>query len=116
MGRETSERIAANVQREVAKQVAIMTERFDELEERFEALTEMLVDRVPAAASVVRNRRPEDSSEEGAGEEGRGEGAGEEGSGQEGAGQEGAREEGAGQESAPTKKSTAKKASGAAGS
>jgi polyhydroxyalkanoate synthesis regulator phasin len=53
-GRETSERIAATVQREVSKQVGIMTERFDELEQRFEALTEMLVDRVPAAGTVVR--------------------------------------------------------------
>jgi len=53
-GRETSERITANVQREVAKQVAIMSERFDELEKRFEALTELLAERVPAAAVVVR--------------------------------------------------------------
>jgi len=53
-GRETSERIAANVQREVSKQVAIMTERFDELEARFETLTELLVERVPAAARVVK--------------------------------------------------------------
>ena len=37
-GRETSERIAANVQREVAKQVALVSERFDELEQRLEAL------------------------------------------------------------------------------
>ena len=60
-GRETSERIAANVQREVAKQVAIMSERFDELEERFEALTEMLAERVPsasAARSSSGRRRP----------------------------------------------------------
>ena len=53
-GRETSERITANVQREVAKQVAIMSERFDELEKRFEALTESLSARVPAAGVVVK--------------------------------------------------------------
>ena len=53
-GRETSERITANVQREVAKQVAIMSERFDELEKRFEALTESLAARVPAAGVVVK--------------------------------------------------------------
>ena len=52
-GRETSERIAANVQREVAKQVASMSERFDELEKRFEALTEMLAERVPSASALV---------------------------------------------------------------
>ena len=52
-GRETSERIAANVQREVSKQVAIMSERFDELEKRFEALTEMLAERVPSASALV---------------------------------------------------------------
>ena len=52
-GRETSERIAANVQREVSKQVASMSERFDELEKRFEALTEMLAERVPSASAFV---------------------------------------------------------------
>src|SRR5688500_343990 len=46
-GRETSERISANVQREVARQVGWMSERFDELEDRFEALAEMLADRAP---------------------------------------------------------------------
>ncbi len=44
---------AANVQREVSKQVAIMSERFDELEKRFEALTEMLAERVPSASALV---------------------------------------------------------------
>src|SRR6187431_1372032 len=52
-GRETSERISANVQREVSKQVAIMSERFDELEKRFEALTEMFAERVPSASALV---------------------------------------------------------------
>jgi polyhydroxyalkanoate synthesis regulator phasin len=52
-GRETSERITANVQREVAKQVEIMSARFDELEKRFEALTEALAERVPSASALV---------------------------------------------------------------
>ncbi len=56
-GRETSDRISANVQREVAKQVGWLSERFDELEDRFEALAETLADKAPkAAVSVVATR------------------------------------------------------------
>jgi polyhydroxyalkanoate synthesis regulator phasin len=56
-GRETSERISANVQREVAKQVSWFSERFDELEDRFEALATKLGEKAPkAAVSVVASR------------------------------------------------------------
>ncbi len=53
-GRETSERISTSVQREVAKQVGWMSERFDELEDRFEALAESLADRVPGMPAPVK--------------------------------------------------------------
>jgi len=45
-GRETSEQIAETVQREVSKQVTWLSERFDDLENRFEELAESITDRV----------------------------------------------------------------------
>ena len=45
-GRETSDRLSDAIQREVSKQVSWLSERFDDLEDRFEDLASSLAERV----------------------------------------------------------------------
>lgn len=49
-GRETTDRLADSVQREVSKQIEWMSGRFDELEERFEELSERINERMQGGA------------------------------------------------------------------
>ena len=53
-GRDTSERVALQIQREVAKQVGMMSERFDEMEDRFEDLADRLAAGVNAKTSAAK--------------------------------------------------------------
>ena len=49
-GKETSEHIAATVQKEMSKQMAALTSQFEELERRIEALSQQLRGTTPASA------------------------------------------------------------------
>jgi polyhydroxyalkanoate synthesis regulator phasin len=50
-GRETSERLASMVHDEVAREMAWLNERYDELEQQFEALAERVGESVPGLAA-----------------------------------------------------------------
>ena len=52
-GKDTSERLSEVIQREVSKQVTWMSERFDELEDRFEDLAESVAARVGDAPMLL---------------------------------------------------------------
>ena len=68
-GKQTTDKISTLVQHEVAKQAAAFSERFDELEDRFEALAKSLINAAnksgsgtessaPAASTSVANKAP----------------------------------------------------------
>ena len=57
-GRETSDRISTDVQREVSKQMNWLSERFDELEDRFEELAQKITERVKADVSAAQKKAP----------------------------------------------------------
>ena len=57
-GRETSDRIRTLVQAEVSREVAWLNERYEELEEQFEALADRVGEVVPGVAGNNGKKRP----------------------------------------------------------
>jgi polyhydroxyalkanoate synthesis regulator phasin len=56
-GRETSDRLRSMVQAEVSREVAWLNDRYEELEEQFEALADKVGEVVPGVAGSANNRR-----------------------------------------------------------